>query len=76
VQDPAPDDGSPADCSRGLRVVPPWTAAGLSEPVDVAELAARLASALRAVRGYVPHRIWWEEGAADALLTYQATQSP
>jgi hypothetical protein len=38
------------------------------------ELAAQLAAALRAVRGYVPHRIWWENGPAEALLTYQATQ--
>lgn len=49
-----------------------------SEPVDrgpvPAELAERLAAALRAVRGYVPHHIWWEAGPAAALIEFQATQ--
>jgi hypothetical protein len=46
-------------------------------PVDLAALVvltARLAEALRAVRGYVPHRIWWEAGPAEALIAYQATE--
>jgi hypothetical protein len=36
------------------------------------ELAHKLAVALRAVRGHVPDHIWWDTGAADALIEYQA----
>jgi hypothetical protein len=39
------------------------------------ELAAKLAAALRAVRGHVPDAIWWDTGAADALVEYQARRS-
>lgn len=39
---------------------------------ESAALVDELAAALRAVRGYIPHRIWWEAGPADALLAYQA----
>ena len=36
------------------------------------ELLDKLAAALREVLGYVPDRFWWEGGAAQALLEYQA----
>lgn len=36
------------------------------------ELVHKLAGALRAVRGHVPDPIWWDVGAADALMEYQA----
>ena len=39
------------------------------------ELAAKLAAALRAVRGHVPDVIWWDTGAADALIEYQARRA-
>jgi hypothetical protein len=42
---------------------------------DAAKLADELAAALRAIRGYVPHRIWWEAGPAHALIAYQALQA-
>jgi hypothetical protein len=42
---------------------------------DAARLADELAAALRAIRGYVPHRIWWEAGPAHALIAYQALQA-
>lgn len=73
--------GEPVEADRAsvgnLRSLPPVPAssAGDVDLVDVADLAARLAAALRAVRGYVPHRIWWQEGPADALLAYQTTEA-
>ena len=39
-------------------------------------LLDNLAAALREVRGHVPHRVWWDSGAADALFEYQATRHP
>ncbi len=68
VGDPVAVDG-PAEKTRTLR--------SISAPVqapdsDSANLADELAAALRAVRSYVPHRIWWEAGPAQALLAYQA----
>jgi hypothetical protein len=36
------------------------------------ELAHTLAVALRALRGHIPDPIWWDTGAADALIEYQA----
>ena len=38
----------------------------------VSELVHKLAAALRAVRGYVPDPIWWDTGAAHALIEYHA----
>ena len=68
--DPVAIDGPPE--ARTLRSVPaPVQAAD----TDSAELAEQLAAALRAVRGYVPHHIWWEAGPAQALLAYQALQA-
>ena len=69
--DPVTVDGPP-ERTRTLRSVPPPVQAGDS---DSAKLADELAAALRAIRGYVPHRIWWEAGPADALLAYQALQT-
>jgi hypothetical protein len=70
VEDPVAVDG-PLENTRTLRAVPTVQAADS----DSARLADELAAALRAIRGYVPHRIWWEAGAADALLAYQALQA-
>jgi hypothetical protein len=39
---------------------------------DAARLADELAAALRAIRGWVPHHVWWQDGPAHALLAYQA----
>jgi hypothetical protein len=39
------------------------------------QLAHKLAAALRAVRGHVPDRIWWDTGAADALIEYHARRT-
>ena len=67
--------GAPVETLRPLRPVPlPSTSdAGVADPVI---LAARLAAALRAVRGYVPDHIWWwQDGPAEALLAYQATET-
>lgn len=36
------------------------------------ELVHKLADALRAVRAHVPDPIWWDVGAADALMEYHA----
>ena len=77
--DPSATDGTPirgrSDASaeeqaRALWSVPVGEPAG--DPAET--LVAELAAALRAVRGYVPHRVWWEEGPAKALMTYQALQ--
>ncbi|MGH9042960.1 MAG: hypothetical protein ACRDZ3_22330 [Acidimicrobiia bacterium] len=38
------------------------------------DLVHKLAAALRAVRGHVPDPVWWDTGAADALIEYQARQ--
>lgn len=61
---------------RPLRSVPPPSTAAPDDDdvAALAELTARLAAALRAVRGYVPHRIWWQAGAADALIAYQVRE--
>lgn len=69
--DPVAIDGPPEN-TRALRSVPPPEQAPDS---DSAKLAEELAAALRAVRSYVPHRIWWEAGPAQALLAYQAVQA-
>lgn len=74
MADPVAVDGPPPGSLRALRAVPAPVSAEGNRPGDLVELAAQLAAALRAVRGYVPHRIWWENGPAEALLTYQATQ--
>jgi hypothetical protein len=39
------------------------------------ELAHKLATALRAVRGHVPDPIWWDTGASDALIEYEARRA-
>jgi hypothetical protein len=73
VGDPVLVDRQPADNRRTLRSVSP------SEPnpePDSAHLADELAAALRAIRGYVPHHIWWDAGPAHALLAYQALRAP
>lgn len=65
-------DESSTEPPPTLRAVPCSPA-----PVGLApaELAERLAHALRAVRGYVPHRIWWEAGPAEALIAFNALQT-
>jgi hypothetical protein len=70
VGDPVAVDGPPEE-TRTLRSVPAPV-----QPTDSesAKLAAQLAAALRAVRGFVPDRIWWDVGPAHALLAYQALQ--
>lgn len=78
--EPAAADGHSVERIRPLRsVLPPSRVdADSARPADLAALAdltARLAEALRAVRGYVPHRIWWEAGPAEALIAYQATEA-
>ena len=66
-------DGSSVEPPRiRLRPVPCSPA---SVDLDPAELAERLAQALRAVRGYVPNRIWWEAGPAEALIAFNAMQT-
>ena len=70
MADPVVADGPLAERARTLRPVP----APAGAPALAAGLAGELATALRALRGYVPHRIWWESGAADALLAYQALE--
>ncbi|MGH9008443.1 MAG: hypothetical protein ACRDYF_01190 [Acidimicrobiia bacterium] len=69
MNDPVAVDGPLADRARTLRPVPLPVQASDS---DAARLADELAAALRAVRGYVPHHIWWGAGPAHALLAYQA----
>ena len=69
--DPVEVDGPPGERTRALRPVRSPLQTGDS---DSAKLADELAAALRAVRGYVPHRIWWEAGPAQALIAYQALQ--
>ena len=69
--DPVAVDGPPEN-TRTLRSVPPPVQAADS---DSAKLADELAAALRAIRGYVPQRIWWEAGPAHALLAYQALRA-
>jgi hypothetical protein len=71
VGDPVEIDG-PTENTRTLRSVPAPVQAPDS---DSAKLAEELAAALRAVRGYIPQRIWWEAGPAQALLAYQALQA-
>jgi hypothetical protein len=71
VGDPVAIDGPPEN-TMTLRSVPAPVQAADSDP---ATLADELAAALRAVRGYVPHHIWWEAGPAQALLAYQALQA-
>lgn len=71
VGDPVAVDGPPQN-TRTLRSVPPPAQADDS---DSAKLAEELAAALRAVRGFVPDRIWWDAGPAQALLAYQALQA-
>lgn len=66
--DPVARDGPP-EKTRTLRSVPPPVQA--ADP-DSTRLADELAAALRAIRGFVPDRIWWEAGPAHALLAYQA----
>lgn len=74
MADPARgDDEPPPGLGRALRAVAAQTAPADPDPAELSELAAGLAAALRAIRGYVPQRIWWEEGPAEALLAYQAT---
>ncbi|HVW31080.1 MAG TPA: hypothetical protein VHL53_00960 [Acidimicrobiia bacterium] len=70
--DPSAPDGSAAGRARALWAVEGRDPAGDHPEQLVTELAAELAAALRAVRGYVPHQVWWEEGPAQALLAYQA----
>jgi hypothetical protein len=77
VEEAASADGHPVERARLLSVPPPSRADASTGPSDVSalvDLTARLAEALRAVRGYVPHRIWWEAGPAEALIAYQATE--
>jgi len=69
VGDPAVVDGPPPERARTLRSAPPPVQAAES---DLARLAEDLAAALRAIRGYVPHHIWWDAGPAHALIAYQA----
>ena len=75
MADPVAVDGPPPANLRALRAVPAPVSEQGGRSGDPVELAAQLAAALRAVRGYVPDRIWWEQGPAEALLTYQATQA-
>jgi hypothetical protein len=77
VGEAAAAEGHSVERSRPLRPVhPPSTVKdGSNPPADFSALAAQLAAALRAVRGYVPHHIWWEAGPAQALLAYQVTEA-
>ena len=71
--DPVAVDGLPVpENTRTLRSVPSPERVAHS---DSARLADDLAAALRAIRGFVPDRIWWEAGPAHALLAYQALQA-
>lgn len=45
------------------------------DPQILGELAHKLATALRAVRAHVPDPVWWDTGAADALIEYQARRA-
>lgn len=80
--DPAAADGHSVGPARLRSVLPSTTdaeltdaqARGAAEFAALGELTARLAEALRALRGYVPHRIWWDVGAAEVLIAYQATE--
>ena len=69
--DPVAVDGPPGNTRMLRSLRPPVQAAD----ADSAKLAEELAAALRAVRGYIPQRIWWEAGAAQALLAYQALEA-
>ena len=71
--EPVEADWASVASPRPLRRAPsPSTTVADADP---AVLAARLAAALRAVRGYVPHHIWWwQDGPAEALLAYQTTE--
>jgi hypothetical protein len=69
VEDPVEIDRAPTMVVTGIRSVPVPPPAG---ELEADGLVDSLAAALRAVRGYVPHHIWWEEGPAHALLAYQA----
>jgi hypothetical protein len=72
VEDPVEFDGPP-ERVRTLHSVPPPV--NTTAETDFAKLADELAAALRAIRGYVPHRIWWEAGPAQALFAYQALRA-
>lgn len=67
--DPVAVEEPPTGWTRTLRSVAPPVQTG---DFDAASLADELAAALRAIRGYVPNRIWWDAGPAHALLAYQA----
>lgn len=72
--DPGLPDGSADDDTgpRGLRAVPDLGRNPAIPLVTDAEVAERLAAVLRDLRGYVPDHVWWDAGAADALLVYHA----
>jgi hypothetical protein len=72
VADPAAVDDRSSGRVRVLQAVP--SRAG--DTGTPSRLSAELAAALRDLRGYVPQRIWWLSGAADALLAYQAIEEP
>lgn len=83
MEDPMTAERDPVDAHagrRGYRRLPGGAAlevVGGPDEIDeqaVARLVDKLAAALREVRGYVPHRVWWDAGAADALHEYQATR--
>lgn len=83
MQDPMTVEGGAAEAQtgrRGYRRLPGGAALEVvGGPDEIDEQAAvrlldKLAAALREVRGYVPHRVWWDAGAADALHEYQATR--
>ena len=70
--EPVEVEGASTESLRSLRPVPSESTTDLA---DLADLAERLAAALRTVRGYVPHHIWWwQDGPAEALLAYQASE--
>ena len=71
MAEPIAVDGPPEQ-ARCLQSVPTPVQAG---GFDAVEMADQLAAALAAIRGYVPHRIWWEAGPAHALLAYQALRA-
>ncbi len=72
MADPAAVDDRSSGRVRVLHPVP----ARAGDTGMSSRLSAELAAALRDLRGYVPHRIWWLSGAADALLAYQAIEEP
>ena len=63
----------PARSGRTILSLVGDPAADLDEDAQTAvELADKLAAALRAARRYVPDPVWWDTGAADALIEYHA----